>query len=401
MPQVLLNSNDISSKIVAISGMNYIRNDNFSFELPEISIETTIATGQINDNITCIIAENLQADFYISDIKYNYASHLYTWVCPHAFVRLSDYRASQISQYWPDVTPTYAQFNNDQSYHGLWSRQYWQLLFLVQTLIHHATGCGCANIDVSVGADESVYYTRAFDGYFWTTTQWNWDQIGISIPTLRRIGSKRHDDYQSDVYDIFSNLPTALDVLNYCCMTLGMQIDIFSSNYKITPVSNQMQIPTESIQIDKDERNLELYRFYESKTSRLIADSFDYIYGYWDEGNNYIPYTFGFDGADYQLTESNLYHEDSLKPGRRKLAVAWPKLWNIHYISSNYIAIIRDSENDLRWWDMWFNSILIPFWASKSIVQSYTTPISDQNIAARSVNIDIGNSRKMKYEVFS
>lgn len=409
MIQIMRNGSDISRYVVGISPIAYRRNDIGTFELPEITIESALAGAVAGDLIDVRESSTAIVSFYIDSVTYDYSTKLYTWSCPHILAKLKEFYAREISVNWADISPSYAQYNfqsgSDQG-QNIWERRYWQVLFLMQTLIRKATGIAVNSVNVASVTGNSMYYTRALNEFSqWATHPITYDKLGVSQPGLIRLGSKTHLDHTSTDYDVYGGLPTCLDVLCYLCASAGLYIDIFRSDYRIAAFA-EASAPSVSIQLGREDRDLDLYRFYETSAQRLVSGAFDYVYGTFDDLGLFVPYTYGVQDADYELTRYARAAENLSAPGRRKLTAAWPTMFKIYGISNNgtyqsNIYNIIDAENTYDWLQQWM-IYLTDYWFDRTLARTYIVPFTGLLGGGRMVEYDVsqtGNTKK--YEVLS
>lgn len=407
MSQVLLNSTDVSGKITSISSISYRRNDPGTYELPELSIETTWDSANMGDTVTVKYSPSQSTVFYIDSIVYDYQSQLYKWECPHILSQLKSYYARDIALAWAGITPSYAQYNyqyDSSQGQSRWERRYWQVLFLLQTLIRKVTGLSISSIDITKITGNSPFYRRAVNEFEqWVTTPIQYALLGVSVESIWRLGSKTHADYASDDYDVYGNLPSALDVLNWLCAACGFYIDIFRTDYAIS-IYEEQPAPASAIQVGREDRALDQYRFYAGAASRLAAGANDYIYGTYDALDNLVPYTFGSSDADYDLAKQQYMTENTAVASRKSLVVTFPALFKLYSInnSSDYrsnIAYMFDNELGYDWLKMWIDAHT-DYWLDRSVSRTYTIPLSSYTGGGRSVEIDVSlQSQTKKYEV--
>ena len=410
MIQILHNATDISARVLSLSPMLYRRNDSGTYELPEISLETTISTAAVGDTVTVKDGVSQSITFFIDRIVYDHQSGLYQWECPHILSLLKGYYARDINLSWSGITsPDYAQYNYQTGIaqgQNRWERRYWQVLFLVQTLIAKATGVPVSSINILKVAGNSPFYRRTQNEFSqWVTTYFDYTELGVSLESLRRIGSKTHLDYISDEYDVYGSLPTALDVLNWLCAACGLYIDIFRSDYSISLYAEQ-PAPSESVQIAREDRALDRYRFYSVTATRLVAGSLDFQYGTWDVYDDLIPYTYGTADAEYELTKQHLMIENAGVSSRKSLNVVFPALFKLYAINDrgdyrSNISYIINAENGDDWLKMWLD-YHTDYWLDRSMSRLYTVPLGVLSGGGRSVEIDVSlQAQTKKYEVLT
>jgi hypothetical protein len=406
MIQCLRNSTIISDQIYAFSPIEYRTNDDLTFELPEVTIRTTIANAVVDDTITLrdsSITPSVQ--FYIAEITYDYKTKLYQWRCPHILHRLTRFKCREITNDWSDITPTFAQYNNQTSSgqgQSRWARRYWQVLYLMQVLIRKATGLGINAIDVSVGVKDSQYYSRTQQpNSQWVTTIRPISSLGISGPSMTRLGSRTHLDYQATDYDSVQKLPNALQLLRWLCASCGLVIDIFRSDYSILEYGSSA-VPSDGAAKRKRDLQFEPYRKYTVTGKRLVVGSFDYIYGTYDDLGLFQPYTYGIDGATYELTPDQAELIDGASG--RNLDVVWPNLFKLYFINDrgdyqSDIFSIYDAELGKDFIDQWLDYIYGK-WGNYVANSVYDIIMPGIVHRQRRVELDIENKR-MTYEVIS
>lgn len=409
MIQIMRNGSDISRYVTAISPITYRRNDDGTFELPEISVELNLAGVSVDDVITVRESATNTIDFYAEAINYDYSTQLYTCTCPHILARLKSFYAREITINWADIVPDYTQYNfqtDTAQGQNRWARRYWQVLFLMQTLIRKATGIAVNSVNVAAVTGNSLYYTRAQNELSqWVTTPIPYAALGVSQAALLRLGSRTHLDYASADYDVYGHLPTCLDVLRYLCAACGLHIDIFRADYRIS-VYTEATAPASSLQLAREDRNLDMYRFIETNAQRLVAGSFDYIYGTYDELDLFVPYTYGSPDAEYTLTRGAHALENGDAEGRRKLTVAWPSMFKLYAINSGLgyqsnIYYIYDAQNEKDWLRQYLDQ-LTDYWFDRSLARAYTIYMPSLTGGGRMVEYDVGlPSRTKKIEVIS
>lgn len=406
MIQCLRNSTNISDKVFAFSPIEYRTNDDLSFELPEVTIRTTIANAEVDDTITLrdsSITPSVQ--FYIAEITYDYKTKLYTWRCPHILHRLTRYKCREITNDWSDIAPSYAQYNNQNSAgqgQNRWQRRYWQVLYLMQVLIRKATGLGVNSIDVSVGVKDSQYYSRAQNDLSqWVTTVRPIASLGVSMPSILRLGSRTNLDYLATDYDSVQNLPNALQLLRWLCASTGLVINIFRSDYSIIEYDSSAP-PSDGAAKGKRDLQFEAYRKYTVMGKRLVVGSFDYIYGTYDVSDVFQPYTYGIDGAAYELTQDEIELIDG--NAGRNLDVVWPNLFKLYFINNrgdyqSNIFYINDGELDKGFIEQWLD-YLYGKWGNYVGSSVYDIVMPGIAHRHRRIELDIENKR-MTYEVIS
>lgn len=408
MIRVYLNSStDISGAVKALSPIEYRTNDDLLVELPEITIQTVLDSASVGDTVTVYETSSRACTFYISRITYDYASKLYTWICPHILHRLTKFKAREVSILWSDITPDYTQYNNQTSSvqgQSRWARRYWQVLFLIQTLIRKATGLGTNDIDVSVGTEDSPFYTRAQNEFSqWVTTVRTYATLGVSLSSLHRLGSQTHLDYTSTEYDTVRALPNCLQLLRWLCAASGLTIDIFRADYQILELG-MSATPSNDDTKWRQDGYIEPYRTYSANGKRLIAASFDYIYGTYDGSDVFQPYTYGTDDADYELTEDQVELTNTSVTEPRQLSLTWPNLFKLYFINnqSDYqsnIYNINNGEDEKGWIEQWLD-MLYAYWSDVSRFRRYEIIMPGVYHRHRSVELDV-EARKLRYEVLS
>jgi hypothetical protein len=408
MIQILRNgSTDISGSVKGISSIEYLTNDDLTFELPEITIQSVLDSAEVGDTITIYETAPRACTFYIERITYDYRSQLYTWRCPHILTKLRKIKTRDVSILWSDISPSYAQYNNQTSSgqgQSRWARRYWQVLFLMQVLIRKATGLGVEDIDVTVGTKDSPFYTRAQNEFSeWVTTVRDYATLGVSLSSLLRLGSQTHLDYQATDFDTVLGLPNCLQLLRWLCAASGLTIDIFRADYQILEL-DMSAAPTNDATKWRQDGYIEPYRSYRANGKRLTAGSFDYIYGTYDVSDVFQPYTYGTDDADYELTEDDAQLTNSGIDEQRDLGMAWPNLWKLYFVNdqSDYqsnIYYIDDADDEKGWIEQWLD-MLYAYWSEVSRFRRYEIILPGVYHRHRSVELDI-ESLKMRYEVLT
>lgn len=408
MIQLFLNgSTDISGAVKGVSPIEYRTNDDLLFELPEITIQTVLDSASVGDTVTVYETSARACTFYITKIAYDHKAQMYTWTCPHILHRLTKYKAREVSILWSDISPSYAQYNNQSSSlqgQSRWSRRYWQVLFLMQTLIRKATGLGINDIDVSVGTKDSPFYTRAQNALSqWVTTVRSYATLAVSGSSLQRYGSQTHLDYLSTDFATVHGLPNCLQLLRWLCAASGLTIDIFSADYEIMAL-DQSAAPSDNATKWRQDGDIEPYRTYRANGKHLSADSFDYIYGTYDGTDVFQPYTFGTQDADYELTPDQVELVNALVDDPKDLTLSWPNLFNLYFIndSGDYqsnIYYINDGEDEKGWIEQWVD-MLYAYWSSVTSFNRYEIILPGVYHRHRSIELDM-ESRKLRYEVLS
>lgn len=406
MIQVLHNSADISSKVFGITPIQYRTNDDFTFELPETSIQTTISTAVIGDTVTVLEPTTArQVEFYIDKITYDYRRKTYSWQCPHILQKLSKVKAKEVAVAWAGISPSYAQYNSQNTFvqgQSIWARRYFQVLFLMQILIRKATGMAISGINIDVGTKDSFYYTRYNQPpNGWVDIRKKYADLAVCGSSVYRLGTNTHLDAASTDFDVLSRLPNALQLLRWLCASTGLVIDIFRSDYKILTFTFS-SAPSDNATKQREDRLIDRYRRYRTSTKLLDTGSYDYIYGVWDTSTESIRYyTYGVQNADYELTSAQVEEINSTVNVDKTLDLPWPNMFKLYSINNDstyqsHIAYIMDYERDLgfveQWMDMLYNT-----WQGITQSNTYELIIPGLYMHHRSVELDL-EARKMKYE---
>lgn len=388
------NSSDISSHVWGIDSIAYRRNDDRTFELPEITI-TAPFPAEHDDVVTLSVADDptQQISFIVLKSEYSYSDMHYTWTCAHILRRLDRYRVREVDLSWSGISPGYHQYNSANPTSGaFWERSYWQVLFLIQTLIRHATGLAISEIDIERSTGPSGYYSRWKDSFDkWHTTLIDYEQLAVSSQAVRRLGSTSHLTWVSSEYGEYSELLTALDLLNLLCATLGLSIDIFRADYRVSPISMPPE-PAESVQIRRHDRLLDRYRFYGFDGARLVVNGIDYQFGTFDSLNLLVPFTYGTPDAEYELDQYEITLEDESVSERTELLKTIPFPFGLYVLDvsdyQSHILPILDREEGTAWWHQWAD-MLFNEWASVLESRTFTVPMRDMHVSGRSVSVDI------------
>jgi len=403
MFKVAHNLTDISSFIWDISSITYRRNDDMSFELPEITITVPFAAEP--DDVVTLSFKNdsaQQITFIVQKSEYSYSDMSHTWTCVHILRRLDRYRVREIDVSWSGINPSYSQYNTaNPTSSAFWERSYWQVLFLIQTLIRKATGLAVNQIDVSPTSGESGYYNRWLDPMFgWQNSPINYESLAVSSQAVRRLGSTSHLTWVSQEYEEYSELITALELLNLLCATLGITIDIFRQDYRVSPITTPAE-PDDLAQIGRHDRQLELHRFYVVNGKRLIVGGIDYQFGTFDSLNLLVPFKYGTSDAEYELEQYEVTKEDTDVYERRELLMSLPTHFALYRLSvsdyQSHLLPFQDAENNTMWWHQWIE-MLFASWTSVTESRTFTVPLTDLSVSGRSIEVSITNMTK-EYEV--
>lgn len=367
-------ANEISGQIFEMSSFRYQINPDFRFEIPSMTFSTTIATLAYDDSIIVRNADDTdqQVKFYVRTVTYDYERRLYVAECEHVFGRLRRIKARSIQtplagtlgnpdfdDEWCDVDPgpdCWAVYNRQIFDYATgdvaWSRQYFQVIFLMKILIHRADGVSVDDIRDQLGSKTSFYGSPAL-GYR------TYDKIGVAGQSLIRMGMKHYLDIISTDYDVEQGLVTCFDVLRELCALLMCQVDIFRADYTIDVVDIQADIAEDATIQGREDSDFEPYRNYSVKQSLLnFTDSYerDFQFGAVDSGGQMQLYTWGEDVTSPERTVVDRKYsdiaDDALLP--KNLDVVYLKFlrpYEIIIAGSNgyrsHISVIRNAGGTL------------------------------------------------------
>ena len=402
--------NDISSYVYELSPYSYRINDDFGFELPEMSFSSTveIAAGTVL-YLTEVAAESVKRiSFYVKTAAYNEARMMWEYTCPHileklAYIKVKDIPAPSDST-WCDITPGYSLYNNQTDYVNqgqlVWARSYYQALFLMKMLIRKATGTGIAAIDsTDVDEEDSPYVGRYADGGSYYDYTFPYEELCINSGSLLRMGTADHLGVGATDFWTLEPLPNCLQLLRYLSSALRITIDIFRSDYhfELLAVSDA---PAEANGLGFEEISLDRYRKYAASYGRLTGGSFDWEFGEWDGGGTYTAYTYGVDSADREVTDFKAELEDTAIATTRALSAQFAHFFRIlglsvsNYQSAGYYIINAElGETEVHQ----YVAALKGFWEQYAAKEKYDIPLPGLELRTPAVEIDISANR-MRYE---
>lgn len=417
---------DISSYVLSVSPFSMGLNWNFTMELPQTKITTLLEDFVPGEKIILVDAADStkQITFVVRSVKRNYEDDVLELDCPHVLYTLSDitpafdlffplYGSSwgDLSDYPPMGDEGYQFYNNQMAayaYQGqyVWERSYVQILYLIKALIHLASGASVQNINDSDVATKDSFYYDSYSSYGQTyTTYYKYSEIAVSVNSINHLGYKSHD--QNLITDLFARqaLPTCLDLLRLLCQTLFITIDLCRSDYKMDLFTSGYA-PTASLTITKTDESIERMKRLAIRTTGLPQPGF--IYGEWDTGGTYIPYTFGVQNPDYEL-ETRTESLDTEAETTRTISVTWPNHFRPYAIESggpgylyrSKIKLIQDIARTPNKTDhhMWLNKF-VELWEGIAAVKEFGTILPGITSKLPRCTIDIENDT-LKYDTWS
>ncbi len=413
-------NNEISAEILGLSEIAYAVKADWTPELPEVTITTTIDDFTQGEKIVVAQASDTskQVVFYVKEIKYDYASRKYTLACPHILEKLAYVKARDIPSPaygdsfgdWSDVTPTgssgYSLYNN-QGYDVLqipynFERQYYQAIYLIKMLIHYASGTSVSTIASSTLESKNSFYAKRWEQYGPQEIIYTYGQLGVQIGQIKGCGTSYWNQNLSTDYFERDGLMDCLTLLKHLLCALKIYIDIFRSDYQLNVITFS-GAPSDSLTLGRTDEVLEQYRRYGVRRSGIDADP-DWLWGYYDDvALQWVSYTWGVDNPDYEILESTAEEEDTGVDEAKQISVTFPNLFRIHNISintNNYyrscVQVIKDTIDDKRDWDMWL-AAFYSFWSTKSAKYTYETVLTalEGKYPAARINVE---ELKMRYE---
>lgn len=404
--------NDISSYIYELSPFSYRINDDFGFELPELSFSSTQELAEGTKVLICDTASIYvkQVCFYVKKAEWNQDKLMYDYTCPHileqlSYIKVKDLPVGTFGD-WSDITPGYDLYNNQTDYSSqgqfIWGRKYYQALFLLKMMVRKVTGLGIAAIDsTAVDDKDSPYYSRidAYPAQGYTDTPITYARIGLNISCTLRMGTADHTEVLATDFWTLNELPNCLQLLRMICSALKLTIDIFRMDYKIEILAVS-GAPTAAATLGFSNPNLERYRKFAASFGRLHGGSFDYIFGEWDGGETYTAYTYGVDGAVRDIMEWKAECEDTGVDTTRALSAKFTDFFRVYGISgTNYQANvyqIYDEELD-SYEETQYVAALKAFWEQYEAREKYEIALPGLELRLPYVEIDIAANR-LHYE---
>ncbi len=413
-------ANEISGQILGLSEISYAIKPDWTPELPEVTITTTIDDFAPGEKI--VVAQRSdttkQVVFYVKEIKYDYATQKYTLVCPHILEKLAYIKAMDIPAPlygdsfgdWSDVTPTgssgYTLYNNQgydpQQGNYIWERKYYQAIFLIKMMIHRVTGTGVNSISSSTLESKDSFYAKRWEYYGAQEQIYTYGELGVNIGQMQACGTSYWNQNTNPDYFVRAGLMDCLTLLKHLLCALKIYVDIFRSDYKMDVIAFS-SAPSNAATLGRTDEILECYRRYGVRRSGLDADP-DWVWGYYDDvGMAWVFYTWGVDNPDREILESVAEEEDTGVDEAKQISVTFPNLFRIHNISintNNYyrscVQVIKDTIDDKRDWDMWL-AAFYAFWQPKTSKYTFETALTalEGKYPAARINVE---DLKMRYE---
>lgn len=420
-------NNEISSQILGLSAFTYRIKEDWTFELPETTIVTTVDDFAPGEKIVVAQASDTskQVVFYVKDIRYDYDTQKWTLTCPHileklAYVKTIDIPAPTYGDSfgaWSDVTPTgssgYTLYNNQWDAYNqgdyIWERKYYQVLFLIKMLIHYVTGTSVNSIASSdLEAKDSMYADR-WEYYGAHETIFKYSELGINLTCARGSGHRYWNMWDAPDYFERAQMTDCLTLLKYLLCALKIRIDIFRDDYKIEIIAVSTA-PADSAILNLSEEALTRYRRYGVQRSGIVVPLQDPIFwpdyiwaSYNPSSGQFHFYTWGVENPEREILTSTYERENTSVTDANQISVTYPNLFRIYRIeinTNNYyrsrIWIISDTINNKTDWHQWLDAFYT-YWQNLTTKRSYETAMTGLDAKWPSVQYDL-EKLKMRYE---
>lgn len=398
-------NNDISSFIYDMGSFSYKINDDFTFELPELVFSSSIEIDKM-ENIFITDSIGNQIQFYVLKRTWNQQKRMFEYICPHILHKLTYVKARHFGwpfEEWCDISPGYDLYNSQTGYEqgqDVWGRQYWQCLFMIKMMIHYVTGISISTVDSSsIDDEDSLYYIRAYSMGQYNTTILKYKKLGCNMNTTWHMGTNSHLQYLSSDFIDSYNLPDCLNLLRYICASLMITINIMSPNYEIQEWAS-LQPPMDSDCLSIEETLIEAYRLYEVTEKRASGQGFDWIFGYYNDLNQLVYYTYGVDNPDLEIIESKGISENTSILNTKNLAITYPNFFRIYWIIisgyQSHTSYIYDAEGGFQENRMLANNIK-NHWANIINKTKYETALNGLLFKCPYTEIDL-SARRFRYE---
>lgn len=447
MTVLTVNNIDKSDYITGLSSFRYEINKDFTFELPDLDIESAIDIGNIND-IVKISNSTGSIDFYITEKKQDQDSLFWNYHCEHLLYKLKGIKTdaiptpSMVENVGANFTNSYSSwsdinllFNNPLSVSECYRRynnfdvptetitgpversrqQYYQVLFLMQMLIRKATGKGINAIDVSKVYDEdSIYHATQASATspYWQYVTLKYKEIGIPIQFIKRMGTSNTYQFQtqpSSNFDEWDKITDCLDLLRYLCSSLMIVIDIFN-NYTIRPIMTRSQSNDKVVSKDTDD----LIRFRKVSGSESVLNLIDDAYNselfveYYVENQDYYYYTFGESGENQrEMDDYSAGNVNNIYFTSETVANSFPTFFKLYQIILNTSSYYKSKLYNLRtslsvpgtyppddrvmYWLHCYADALFDYWEGYNKQDDITEISADIKMTGHETEIDVEN----------
>jgi hypothetical protein len=414
-------ANEISSLILGISEIRYGINADWTFELPAITITTSSSDIAVGDNIIIVQTTDTvkQIMFYVRERLYSYTTRKYTLECNHILEKLAHIKVTEYMDPWGpdwhDAIPsgssagTYEYYNSQSvpvQGNIAFLRQYVQVGFLIAQFLYRIGA-------VSAISDVDINTLNAKDSfYIQGTTPIPYLKLAINQESLRRTGEKTNSAWDSEEFDIQAGVTNCLTYLKHLCSALKICINIFRSDYQLS-VIEVSAAPTSSNTLAREDRQIPPYRQYALKRSGLdpsaacLPYDVDWIYYEWTEGAYAVDYTYGIDGADISIIETEDTRVNTAALDNNKIRIEFPINFRLYYININttpsywhysHIQLINyttpdpDQADYMQWLPEFY-----AWWFARNTMQTYEVPLTalEMKLPVTQINLE---TLKLQYE---